>query len=710
MDNNKKIIIKKNQNQSQYQTANQTQKNLLNQNDQNNPNLSESGATTTSSVSSNKKNNHVYGNYKTPKKKNYQIPIKKNVKTVSPDFPNKSNKIYSKGIVKRFPSKKEQNQNINNTKNNNINNTSNNYSINNNTLNNNAKQYNRSLSQISIEQMKNNINNNTLKNNQNNNSSTINDGPNSKSKLYNIQEIKKTQLSNSFNNKNLLFTKKKQSSIKNCLSSINKINSKNNNIYSDEEKERIKTENKLNNLNDINALNKNLENNYLNFNYESSKNIGIDMSSRSLINDCDYQFGSGYYSEADQKKEKSAVLNIEELLMTEEKLSAVINCMQDCKPCAEECFEWMNSYIQSELIHNIEKFFIKEQFIKIIKISVNFNIFSLILCYVISLNENIFAKLNIYLLEITRINHKILILISEYFMHKILDRNMWVEKLNQLIINYDPIYKNTFQIMKEINILCNFLVSKIPNILIIYSKQELISIYNELEHLSSIDLIKIYREKFHKNSNQNGSIFASSAYFRIHKYNGEVPVPFLKNKSNKPYTLVLDLDETLIHFKSNPNNESSGKIMIRPFLYDFLKNIKKDYELIIFTAATQDYADPIINAIEKDEKYFDYRLYRIHTTIIDNDFVKDLSKLGRDLNRTIIVDNMKQNYKNQPNNGITIRPFWGKDVEDTALVDLLDILKKIADKKMDVINGLKIFKEDIISKVSSNILRRSQIK
>ena len=152
MDNNKKILIKKNQNQSQYQTVPQTQENILKQNELNNPNLSESGATTTSSVSSNTKNNHVYGNYKTPKKKNFQIPVKKNVKTVSPDFPNKSNKIYSKGIVKRFPSKKEQNQ-INNVKNSNINNAVNNHVIKNTTINNNSKQYNRSLSQISIEQM-----------------------------------------------------------------------------------------------------------------------------------------------------------------------------------------------------------------------------------------------------------------------------------------------------------------------------------------------------------------------------------------------------------------------------------------------------------------------------------------------------------------------------------------------------------------------------
>ena len=667
MDNNKKLLIMKNQNQTQYQTVHQTQKNIIKQNEQN-PNLSESGTTTTtSSVSSNTKNNQIYGNYKTPKKKNYQIQVKKTVKTVSPDFPNKTNKVYSKGIVKKFQGKQETNQNINNNSN----------ITKNNTINN-GKQYNRSLSQVSIEQMKNNINNNNIKNNQNNN--TINSGlVNNKSQLYNLPETKKNQLSNSHNinnnnmnnlsNKNLYFSKKKQNSINNGISNIN------NNIYSDEEKESAQTENKLNNnICKINNLNKNLENNY--FYHESSKNIGIGSTNRSLMCDVDYQLGSGYYSEADQKKEKSAVLNIEELLMTEEKLSAVINCIQDRKPCAEECFEWMNSYVQSDLIHNIEKFFIKEQFMKIIKISVNFNIFSLILCYVISLNENIFSQLNIHLLEITNINHKILILISKYFMHKILDHNMWVEKLNQLIINYDPIFKNTFQIMKEINILNNILCKFILNILTIFSKQELITIFNEIEHLSSTDLIKIYREKIHKNSNQNGSIFASSAYFRMHKCNGGVPVPFLNNKSNKPYTLVLDLDETLIHFKSNPNNESSGKIMIRPFLYDFLKNIKKDFELIIFTAATQDYADPIINAIEKDEKYFDYRLYRIHTTIIDNDFVKDLSKLGRDLNRTIIVDNMKQNYKNQPNNGITIRPFWGKDVEDTALVDLLDILKK----------------------------------
>ena len=674
METTKKIVTKKKLLSKGNVFPDTAEKNNHKKSEQN-PYLSESGATTTSSISSNTKNKDLNGNYKTPKKnifQNLQIPVKKSEKSISPENLKKINKIYSKGTIKNIPNKNNKNNNI--------------------------KQYNRSLSLITID---NSIKNNNNVNNVNNNVNNIYDKTQTNRKKKNIYIIKKHK------NKNLGNKKITPSPLN--TASVNNIY----NMYSDSELNLIKTENRKINSTSLNSnhlyltVNKNLEENY--FNNNNNNNTKLNILNNYLEKNI---FGkSGYYSEAETQKEKSGILNLEELLMTEEKLSAVINCLQDKKPCAEECFEWMNSYVQSELIFHIEKYFIKEQFIKLIKISVNLNIFSLILCYVLSMNEIIFNKLNINMLEITSINHRILILISKYFSNKIMESNIWVEKLNQLISSYDPNYKTTFQIMKEINFFCNFLVKLIPNILTLYPNPDLISIYNMLEKLSSRQLISIYRENFHKNINQNGSIFASSSYFINNKISNEKPqMPFLKKNSNKKYSLVLDLDETLIHFKPNPNNESSGKIMIRPFLYDFLKSVKKYYELIIFTAATQDYADPIINAIEKDEKYFEHRLYRIHTTIIDNDFVKDLSKLGRDLNKTIIVDNMKQNYKNQPDNGITIRPFWGKDVEDTALVDLLEILKKIAENNMNVIDGLKYFKEDIISKVSSNILRRAQNK
>ena len=145
----------------------------------------------------------------------------------------------------------------------------------------------------------------------------------------------------------------------------------------------------------------------------------------------------------------------------------------------------------------------------------------------------------------------------------------------------------------------------------------------------------------------------------------------------------------MINFKTLLNDEGRGTIRLRPFLYDFLDKIKKYYELVIFTAATKEYANPIIDAIEQDKKYFEYRLYRDHTILIDMYFVKDLSKLGRDLSKVIIVDNMEQNYKLQKSNGIAIRPFWGKDSDDSALSDLSEILIKIAERKLDVRKGLK---------------------
>jgi CTD small phosphatase-like protein 2 len=447
---------------------------------------------------------------------------------------------------------------------------------------------------------------------------------------------------------------------------------------------------------------------------EQKNNTGKKLYKRGKINyipnKIDYSNNNDYFSEAESNIKKSATLNIEELLITEENLTTVLNSLKDYKPCKEECFEWINSYSQSDLIHNLEKFFVNEKFKKIISYSFKFNIFSLILTYVISLDVNFFAQLNIYLFNITVINHKILILISKFLLGKILDKNnIYVEKLKQLIKRFEPLDKNIIQIMRDLSNLLGQLLKLFNLFFNIYPLEELKQVYSQIENLSQIDLIKLYRDKFHININQNGSIFASSDYFLTHQFKTPESVPFLKEKPKKPYTLVLDLDETLIHFKPNPNNDSNGKIMIRPHLYEFLKNIKKYYEIIVFTAATKEYADPIIDAIEKEEKYFDYRLYRNHTNVLENDFVKDISLIGRDLDKIVIVDNMKQNYKLQPNNGITIRPFWGKDVNDTALSDLLWVLQKIAEKKLNIIDGLRLYKEDIISKVSSNIFRRALI-
>ena len=671
MDNNQRFLLQsKNPFQNQINQPNMVLQ--YNYSDQN-KNLNESMITTsTSSLSVNNKKNLQHTNYKTPKKKNFQIPMPKpkNSKQNNQKILDKNSKntntintiVYTKGTIKKFNNQNSNNAFIYNNHNSNLNN------------NNNNKIYGGSMDHIEMEN-DNNINH-TKRTLNNINSSNI----------------------NSYMNKSSLNKKR-----------INKVNEEMNKEYNNEVSYFSNNEEETNNQivnNTINHINN--INNYNNYNDQYQKKI--NSNHRTILKEYDNKFSTGYYSESDQRKEKSAVLNIEEILMTEEKLSAVISCISNGITCEEECFDWFNSYFNTALSNYIEKYFIKEEFIKVIRIAINLNVFSLMLCYDISYNPEAFNELQYKLNEMMNYNHEILILISKYLSNKIIDsKNLWVNKLQQLIMKYDPSIKNSIRIIKDIVMYCNTLLKLIPEILNIYQSPDFVDIFNQIEGLTSHSLYHIYREKIHRIINQNGSIFASSAYFKNNnKLNVSIPVPYLAKKSNKQYTLVLDLDETLIHFKPNPNNEESGTIKIRPYLMEFLEKIKDYYELVVFTAATQEYADPIINALETNKKYFDYRLYRKHTIIIDNDFVKDLSKLGRDMSKTIIVDNMEQNYKLQKSNGITIRPFWGKDNEDTALVDLLDILIKIVDKKMDVRMGLKLFKEDIISKVTSNIFRRSQ--
>ena len=145
----------------------------------------------------------------------------------------------------------------------------------------------------------------------------------------------------------------------------------------------------------------------------------------------------------------------------------------------------------------------------------------------------------------------------------------------------------------------------------------------------------------------------------------------------------------------------------RPFLFGFLEEMGHFYELIVWTSATEAYANSLIDAIEFEKTYFDYVFYREHAIIIGDDFVKDLTRIGRSLDRIIIVDDMPQNFRLQRQNGITIKPFLGDDVNDMALYDLLPILKHIAEEGNDVRVGLAKYRDEIVKKITSNISKHN---
>ena len=196
-----------------------------------------------------------------------------------------------------------------------------------------------------------------------------------------------------------------------------------------------------------------------------------------------------------------------------------------------------------------------------------------------------------------------------------------------------------------------------------------------------------------------------------------VKVPFLPKEKNNNYvlTVVLDLDETLIGFEKEENEDNEDeeyeeeedikKMIIRPGLYEFLDSLTKlNCELVLFTSSNKNYADNYINEIEKSKKYFKKRLYRENCVLIGSAYVKDLSKLGRDLSKVIIVDNDLACFYLQQENGILIKPFLGnKDEKDITLNNLYDILSNIIKNKFhDIRIELEKYEDEIKNKVTNN--------
>ena len=83
------------------------------------------------------------------------------------------------------------------------------------------------------------------------------------------------------------------------------------------------------------------------------------------------------------------------------------------------------------------------------------------------------------------------------------------------------------------------------------------------------------------------------------------------------------------------------------------------------------------------QKLISHRLYRQHVVHLQNDYtqqihmIRDLSRLGRPLERTIIVDNLKENFCWQKDNGIEIKA-WYSDTSDCELEKLIPVLQRAA--------------------------------
>ncbi len=179
-------------------------------------------------------------------------------------------------------------------------------------------------------------------------------------------------------------------------------------------------------------------------------------------------------------------------------------------------------------------------------------------------------------------------------------------------------------------------------------------------------------------------------------------IPFLKAKDKKDkreYTLVLDLDETLVHYMED-EEEYNAYVKVRLGAENFINELSKFCEIVIFTASTEDYANTVINGLDCKNN-ISYKLYRQHTNFVNGFNIKDLSKLGRDISKIIIIDNIEENFSLQPDNGLNICDFEGDENDNELnflLYDLLDVVK---------ISGLDV--REKLPEVREKMIRRYTI-
>jgi len=432
-------------------------------------------------------------------------------------------------------------------------------------------------------------------------------------------------------------------------------------------------------------------------------------------------------------------INIEDIMLLDEKFNDIIKAIKLKSNITNKCFEFINFYNQSSIFNKLENYY-KNVYAKIIvHNSINLIVFNIILIYHLSLDDICINTSCNYLINIIKMNYSSYLLLCEYISHKVSSKekdNIWVQKLkimikenlihldlnNEEYINYllsknfninsdvkdsltNHLYELKFYIYtieKYIKILLKFLDNE-------KLKIEFIEIFTNFKNITIDELNNFFFTKILRVINKNASVGGEASLYNTENDNNnknEEKIPYINYPNSKKFTLILDLDETLISFTMDKNKKNKGLLKFRPGLDEFLQNVKKYYEIIIFTSSTKQYADPIINEIENNVKYFDFRLYRHHTIIYDNYFVKDIRRIGRPLDKMIIVDNMPQNYKLQKENGIMIKPYWGEDNYDTALISLGDILIKIACNFDDVRKGIVFYKDDLLNKVSSNFSRK----
>ncbi|XP_049575193.1 CTD small phosphatase-like protein 3 [Syngnathus scovelli] len=163
-----------------------------------------------------------------------------------------------------------------------------------------------------------------------------------------------------------------------------------------------------------------------------------------------------------------------------------------------------------------------------------------------------------------------------------------------------------------------------------------------------------------------------------------------KTRSTPEATLVVDLDQTLMFGSLNvidnaeytfqtafQDHQYKVYVILRPYVKEFLQSVAKAYELFVYTCAKREYAEKILDILDPQRKLFRHRLYQDECSCVLGHYVKDLGVLGRDLHKTVVLDNAPHTYPNHLMNTLPIKS-WSGESDDRELQKLIPYMEKLS--------------------------------
>lgn len=164
----------------------------------------------------------------------------------------------------------------------------------------------------------------------------------------------------------------------------------------------------------------------------------------------------------------------------------------------------------------------------------------------------------------------------------------------------------------------------------------------------------------------------------------------MHKEEKKDILLILDLDENLIHATSSPPNENWNfevfgyKVYKRPGLAQFIDKIKTEFDIAVWSSASDDYVKEVVKRIFPDDyelkfvwgrskciRRIDYESVEDYGYFDEDNhlnYIKPLKKVKKSfkysLDRMLIIDDTPEKCKDNYGNAIYSKEFTGDPADN----------------------------------------------